>query len=232
MSHSTATTLTWLTGIAASLILHVGSVTLLSKRSVAPPPKVHGQAKIKIVEVKAPEPPKAEPPPPPPKPKPPKPKELKPKVATERPKAAEPPKTPPPPPVQGFSAAAMGPGGKVAVPLGNTLLAPDTGQRLKSEPAPLQGDLSSDPELVRTTFKEPAYTDAAVDANLEGVATIDVFVDETGKVTQAELRKPIGFGMDQRLLDSAYQCRFKPRRNRFGKAEAGWSQIQARLVLP
>src|SRR5262249_42259643 len=152
--------------------------------------------KIKIVE-KPPEP-KKEPPPPPPPPPPPKPKpkpKPKPPVATERPqpKAPEPAK-----PVQGFSKDALTAGGKgPAVPMGNTLMREDEGKRLKEPPPPLDADLSADAKLIRDSVVTPQYTDAALDANIEGYVDVDVYVEGSGKVTQAELRKKVGYGMDQ-----------------------------------
>jgi TonB family protein len=126
----------------------------------------------------------------------------------------------------------MNPGGKVAAPLGNTLMVEDTGERLKEAPGALQGDLSAEPELIRDSITKPEYTQAAIEAGLEGSAIVEVLVEETGKVLEAELKKRIGFGMDERILTSAKGARFKPRRNRYGRAETAWTEIKFTLQLP
>jgi protein TonB len=164
---------------------------------------------------------------------PPKPRPKDRKVASERK-----PKQPPAPtakPVQGLSAEAISAEGTgIAAPIGNTLMTEDEGKRLKAEDVGALGnqDLSADARLIRSSFQTPSYTEAAIDAAIEGTYVVDVYVDETGNVTSAELTKKVGYGMDERLLAAANQARFEPRKNRFGKAEPGWTTISFRLELP
>ena len=182
-----------------------------------------------VAEVKEEVPPKPEPKPEPKRPPPPKEK----KVSSERKPPQEPVKTAQP--VQGFSPDAVakdGPG--IAVPVGNPLMVPDDGKRLKPEDVQPLGnqDLSADPRLIRSSMVKPEYTDDAIDAGLEGVFTVDVYVDATGAVASADLTKKIGYGMDQRVLAAANKARFEPRKDRYGKAIAGWTTLTFLLELP
>ncbi len=122
----------------------------------------------------------------------------------------------------------------IAVAAGNTLLAPDEGKRLNpNDIKALSGeDLSSDPKLIFATMKTPQYTDDAVDANLEGLFVVDVFVDKQGIVQSTGLVKKVGFGMDERILSAAREAKFVPRKDRVGNAIEGWTQIKLKLELP
>lgn len=222
---------TLLIGVGLSALLHGSSLAMLGARELwkqEPATPV----KIRIVE-KKPEEPKVEPPPPP-KPiekKPPKKPEKK--IASERTPPKEPPKDPPKP-IQGLTEESFDKSGKgnVAAPLGNTMMMEDTGERVKEAPPPMDADLSSDPQLVRASVVTPQYTDAALDASFEGYVTVEVLVDETGKVTDAQLTKKVGYGMDQRILDAAYAARFLPRKNRLGRPEAGWTELRFNMEIP
>jgi len=219
----------WLISIGFSLGLHLVTVTVLSVQARFAPAKPQ-PVKIRILEKKA-EPKIAEVPKPPPKPPaPPKPKPKQ-KTATDRPKPID-RSLPPPKPIQGLTADAMSKGGKVAVPLGNTLMTGDTGERPRVAPAAFDGDLTSDARLIGDSIVKPEYTDAAVEANLNGQVLVEVQVDEAGKVVDASLKRKVGFGMDERILGSIRSARFVPRKDRYGKAEAGWTEIKFNLQLP
>ncbi len=214
----------WALLFAGSLALHLIGVSLLSGRdegkTIKPKP-----VKVKVIEV-PPEPQaekKEEAKPPPPKKEPKKTPSTKPRPLTN---------TPPPPPVLGVSKDATSETGTVAIPLGNTLMVEDQGIRLDQEPAALAGDLSAPAELIKESVKIPQYTDQALDASLEGTFVVDVYVDEAGIVKEADLKKKIGFGMDQRVIDAALAVKFKPRKNQYGRAEAGWTEIKFRLQIP
>jgi protein TonB len=218
-----------LISIGFSLGLHLVTVTVLSVQARFAPAKPQ-PVKIRILEKKA-EPKIAEVPKPPPKPPaPPKPKPKQ-KTATDRPKPID-RSLPPPKPIQGLTADAMSKGGKVAVPLGNTLMTGDTGERPRVAPAAFDGDLTSDARLIGDSIVKPEYTDAAVEANLNGQVLVEVQVDEAGKVVDASLKRKVGFGMDERILGSIRSARFVPRKDRYGKAEAGWTEIKFNLQLP
>lgn len=114
-------------------------------------------------------------------------------------------------------------------PVGNTLFTGDKGIRRRSVER-LNADLSRGAKLVY--FRKPEYTDAAIDNELEGRFVIDVFVDESGRVVRADIRKKIGYGMDARLRQAALAARFQPRRNPVGTAISGWTEIKILLTLP
>ncbi len=140
----------------------------------------------------------------------------------------------PPPVVQGLSAESFSDKGTttMAAPAGNTTMAPDEGKRLSPEEIrSLDKNLSQDAVLIAGSFLRPAYTPEAEDAGLEGRFIVEVFVNEQGQVTAAELRKSIGYGMDERVLASAKQSRFQPRRDAKGQAMSGWTEIKVRLTI-
>ncbi len=91
-------------------------------------------------------------------------------------------------------------------------------------------DLSQ--RAVRISLTKPEYTDDAIDVGLEGTFAVDVFIEKDGSVSDAELRKKIGFGMDERVLAASKSAVFEPRRNNLGVAIAGWDTIVFDLVLP
>jgi len=144
------------------------------------------------------------------------------------------PKVPPAQAVQGLPPDAVQPDAPgIAAPIGNTLLTEDEGKRIRPEDyRDLGGDLSADARLILKSVVIPKYTDAALEGNLEGNFIVDVYVDEAGNVLQSEVRKRVGFGMDERLLDAARMAKFQPRKNKFGRTEAGWAEIKFTLVIP
>lgn len=136
-------------------------------------------------------------------------------------------------PVQGLTKDSVSDKGTMAAPVGNTLMIEDTGQRLNpNDVGALKGDLSAPASLIRSSVETPPYTEQALDASLEGTWIVDVYVDVSGKVTSAELRKKIGYGMDERVLKAAQSARFTPRKNKYGASEAGWAEIKFTLVIP
>lgn len=171
---------------------------------------------------------------------PPKPLEAKPKAkpAKEKKKVVSErnvePKAPPAQAVQGLPPDAVQPDAPgIAAPIGNTLLTEDEGKRIRPEDyRDLGGDLSADARLIMKSVVVPKYTDAALEGNLEGNFVVDVYVDEAGNVLQAEVRKRVGFGMDEKLLAAARVAKFQPRKNKFGRTEAGWAEIKFTLLIP
>jgi TonB family protein len=138
-------------------------------------------------------------------------------------------------PIQGLSASALSTQGTgISAPLGNTLRMEDQGVRAKAEEVgELSGeDLSAEARLQADSISRPSYTDEALDANLQGTVSLDVLVDAEGRVQKVELKKPLGFGMDPLIIAAARGARFIPRKDRFGNAIAGWTEIKFRLELP
>jgi protein TonB len=61
-----------------------------------------------------------------------------------------------------------------------------------------------------TSMPQPAYSDEARAAEVEGVVTIRVMVDESGHVIDAQLVKGLGHGLDERALAAAKSWTFSP----------------------
>lgn len=221
-------------GVSVSIVVHfaaMGGLTAYSvfgSRTKPEPPK---SVKVSIKETPVAPPPEEPkiPPKPEPKPKKPEPKKLPP---TQKPVPKEDSK--PVEAVQGINPDAMVKDGKgLAAPVGNTLLKEDEGKRLKPDDVQqLTTDCTADARLIRESVVTPKYTDAALDANLEGVFIVDVFVDENGNVREAELRKKVGYGMDDRIIEVVKQSRFIPRKNKVCGNIAGWAEIKFSLVIP
>lgn len=212
-------------GICLSLLLHlvVSGFLATARRHGLVEPKRHKpgivQVKIKPVEPPAPQPPPA--------------KKLKPPQPTANLFKQDAKPVKPVKPIQGLtqeSTAKDGTGG-VHAPVGNTLMIADDGTRVGNA-MPLTADLSADPKLIPESVVVPSYTDAALDAGLEGRVTIEVYVDESGAVTMAEPLRKMGYGMDEKILQSSYSAKFIPRKNHLGQPEPGWTKITFNLQVP
>jgi vitamin B12 transporter len=66
------------------------------------------------------------------------------------------------------------------------------------------------PELV--TFVEAEYPQAAVDARVEGTVVLRLTIDAEGKVVDAAVVEPLGYGLDEAATRAVLQFRFKPAR--------------------
>jgi protein TonB len=213
----------WKYAVIASVLAHLltaGGLKLIESRPVPSKPQ---PIKIRVAES-----PVKEPAPTPPKPLK---KEPPPKPLPTPNEKASPEKPTTETPVQGLTKDSLSATGTMAAPVGNTLMTEDKGQRL-SDVAALKGDQSAPAKLIVSSLAPPPYTDEALDAALEGSFIVDVFVNLDGSVREAELRKKIGYGMDPRVLSAVRSSRFTPRKNRFGVAEEGWTELKFTLVIP
>jgi outer membrane biosynthesis protein TonB len=209
-----------------SVLIHIATFVSIHWGKELIPPKT-AVKKTEAVQVKIVE--KSEvPPPPKEEEKPPK----RPEVSGAKKASTTPPKR-----VQGLSAESFDDApadstGFVA-PVGNTLMEKDLGQRLNAnEIAKLKRDLSSDALLITSTFNEPKYTQAAIDAALEGRYSFDVLVDTSGNVMDVEAQRRIGFGMDEKVIQAIKDAKFYPKKNALGVPEAGWTVLRINLTLP
>ncbi len=215
----------------ASLVLHLMFFSVVQYIPRPEPARTYTKVAVNVVEKSKP----VEAAPPTPEPKPteaPKPKPAPQPKATPAIKTAD--NTPPPQPVMGLSKESFVEGGKgsFSAPAGNTTMVPDEGKRLSPEEIrKLDRDLSADAKLIDGSFIEPEYTPEAEENALEGSFVVEVYVDTQGKVVEAELRKKIGFGMDERVLNAARNARFSPRKNPLGQPLAGWTEVKVRLDL-
>ncbi|MCX6116102.1 MAG: energy transducer TonB [Proteobacteria bacterium] len=215
----------WYVVFAASLLSHLLLGTFVGQ-SLDPTLSKPGPVRITVRT------PEATPPPLPPEPKP-KEKPKKPEKKLPAPNETVPKTVTDATPIQGLTKDSVSDKGTMSAPVGNTLMVEDTGKRVNpNDVKPLGGDLSSPAILQRDTIIVPPYTDQALDASLEGSWIVDVYVDVQGNVTEADLRKKIGYGMDEKVVASAKQAKFIPRKNKFGAAEAGWAEIKFTLLIP
>ena len=214
----------WVFASAISLMLHLATGGGLTSITPRPESRAAGPVKIKVAPSPASEPDQVRPKEPRPK-TPPRKDKIAPNTSTPT-NASESAK-----PVQGLTSQSLGLEGTMAAPRGNTLMTGDTGQRL-SDVQDLKGDLSEPARLIATSLVIPPYTDEALDAALEGSFIVDVFVNLDGSVREVELRKKIGFGMDQRVIAAVKSAKFVPRKNKIGVPEAGWAELKFTLVIP
>jgi protein TonB len=218
-----------------SLLIHLSFLSVVQYLPRPEPVKTFSKVAVNVVSKPKPKPLEAEPAPAP-EPKPteaPKPRPApQPKATPATTKPVD--NAPPPQPVMGLSKESFAEGGQgsFSVPAGNTTMVPDEGKRLSPEEIrKLDRDLSADAKLIDGSFIKPEYTAEAEENSLEGSFVIDVYVDTQGKVVDVELRKKIGYGMDERVLNAARNARFSPRKNPLGQPLAGWTELKIRLTL-
>ena len=56
----------------------------------------------------------------------------------------------------------------------------------------------------------PSYSDEARRAKYSGVVQLAIVVDSDGDVTDAKVEKPVGYGLDQRSIETVKTWKFKP----------------------
>jgi TonB family protein len=66
------------------------------------------------------------------------------------------------------------------------------------------------------------YTRDAIEAHVGGIVLVNVLVDEQGAVAEAELVKPIGYGLDPLALVAARRFKFLPARDSAGRPVRQW----------
>ncbi len=64
---------------------------------------------------------------------------------------------------------------------------------------------------VQLVYKvEPEYSDQARIARLQGLVTLRVEIDETGRPVAVEVRQSLGLGLDEKAIEAVRRWRFKP----------------------
>lgn len=207
--------------VVGSLVVHgVAFAALGAVRT----PELRPDTAIEVTETAPPEK-TPEPPPPEPAPEPAAPKE-----AAPRPQQA---KAAPPPSAPAAAEPVASPGGDVpdlglelagatggtglSVPVPRaapaTSAAPVVRKTLAAAPAPAKtadacDEPAAKPKLVE--LPQPAYTEAARAAGVEGKIRIELTVDETGNVVGAKPLTSLGHGLDEAALAAARAARFSP----------------------
>jgi protein TonB len=247
----------WVTvTVVGSAALHLA---LLSGLQEMPQPKFQESEDIKVF-VSKPKPPKPPRPETPPKPPPTPPEPVKTPHANPRPALkpkAPPPEPPPEAPapksakdfapglsdfgisMSGTSAGggiAVGPGGGGVGSGSDTQAKPKTVVHEKtltakkpSEPAADQCDEA----LVKAKpkgFVQPAYTDDARAAGVEGRVRLRITIDASGNVSSASVLSGLGHGLDQAAVAAARRMKFSPA-TKCGKPVQSSFVISMRFVL-
>jgi protein TonB len=205
--------------VSASVALHV--VIALGVTSIRKPKEKKTPTAIAVRETKK-KPPKPSEPPPPPPPPPPDlaaaPKKTAPKPAAKAPDTPAAPQVAAAAPVAefagNFSNLGSG-GGTLAVP---QPVSPAAKTALGAPPPPPQpkvltagkADVCNEPPSKPKPVKvlQPAYTEAARTANVEGRVRVEITVDENGRVTNARVLQGLGHGLDEAALAAARASTF------------------------
>lgn len=233
--------------IAFSLVVHGAFAFGIGELEVK---KSHAATAIEFAEAKKPAkkpPPPAKIDPPPRKPEPPS-KERR----AAAPKAAEapPPPTDAPPPaapvsdLPDFGVALSGgvDGTGIALPVGGSARGGSKQPSLGNKAAPKRLlpvaaatnplDPCEDPPAKPKprSVPQPAGTEAARAAGVEGKVRVQLTVDETGRVVEVKLLQGLGYGLDEAALAAARQAEFEPA-VRCGKPTRATFNISMRFTL-
>jgi len=227
----------------ASLAFHGGLAAVVS--AIEPAPVVE-TIRITMRDTPPP-PPEPETPPPPPEieasPPPPPPESGAP---PPRPRAEPPPPVVPPPPPPPMLGAAMQGGaglGGVAIPVGEatapaaeprvTRAAARTLEAPVEQPpraAPDQGCAEEATRPRPISMPQPAYTEAARAASIEGRVRVRVEVDAGGAVASVTVLEGLGHGLDEAALEAVRGARFEAA-TRCGDAVSATFTISVRFTL-
>jgi TonB family protein len=66
------------------------------------------------------------------------------------------------------------------------------------------------PDPVPIYKPDPAYTEEARNAKLQGVVVLVIIVDTSGSVTDCKVIKPLGLGLDEKAVEIVKTWKFKP----------------------
>lgn len=232
--------------IAFSLVVHGAFAFGIGELDVK---KSHAATAIEFAETKKPtqKPPSAKLEPPPRKPEPPA--REKRAAAARAPVEAPPPPSDAPPPVAatnalpdfGLSLSGGVDGTGVALPVGGSArAAPHAANAAKAGPArqlsPVAAGAGLDPceepaaKPKPRSVPQPAGTEAARAAGIEGKVRVQLTVDETGHVVDVKLLQGLGYGLDEAALAAARQAEFEPA-VRCGKPTRATFNISMRFTL-
>jgi periplasmic protein TonB len=213
--------------VVASLVLHVGGFTFISKKAKQVEKR---QTLIAMVEQKKKEEEKKKEPPP-------KPIEAPKEVL--QPKAVAPPPVAPPPPSEpvvndapskamqampdyGLNLGGGGGGGTLAVPEnkggqpgGTAKTEPKPAEKVLNTPPPSTGSPDLAAEIAAwkpkpTARVKPVYPDEARSSEIEGTVTVEAIIDCSGKVSSAKVLAGLGHGLDQAAITAIQKTEFEP----------------------
>ena len=108
----------------------------------------------------------------------------------------------------GGLAVAQGPAAPVGAPRST---GPTVKRALTAAPAPLIDDCAEGAVKPKpTSVPQPAYTDQARAAGIEGKVRVELTVDETGRVVSVRVISGLGYGLDEAAVAAAQRATFQP----------------------
>lgn len=94
------------------------------------------------------------------------------------------------------------------------------------------GGVARDAALIASSFINPPYTRAALQAQYETTVTAEILVSLVGRAEEVKFSAPVLHGMEERLVRSIKNARFDPARNNKGDQVRGWTRIKFVLNIP
>jgi len=73
----------------------------------------------------------------------------------------------------------------------------------------------------------PAYTDEARHVKMQGTVTLRVLVGADGKASDIRVIRGVGYGLDERAMQTVHTWRFTPARDPNHRAIAAWITVEA-----
>ena len=104
-------------------------------------------------------------------------------------------------------------------------------ERLQEPGAHRPAELSVDRAPEPTRRVEPAYTESARAAKIEGNVVFDCIIDANGSLKILRVVRSIGYGLDQSAYAALQQWRFRPALVN-GKPASARLNIEVRFTLP
>jgi protein TonB len=78
---------------------------------------------------------------------------------------------------------------------------------------------------------DPLYTDEARKAKVQGGVTLEVLVGASGQASEIHIARGIGFGLEERALQTVQSWRFQPARDGAGRAVPVWVTVEVSFRL-
>ena len=88
------------------------------------------------------------------------------------------------------------------------------------------------PSLDRSSIGELDYTQDALSMRFQGQVTVDVFVNETGKVIHARLITPTGYAIDDEVVAAAQAARYTPAVSEDGRPMPAIAKLNFDFRIP
>jgi TonB family protein len=93
------------------------------------------------------------------------------------------------------------------------------GARILGKPSAVLGSLPAPPAThgpvpqtapVPLSTPDPQYSEAAQKGGIQGISVLTIAVDSSGKVTEVRIKRPVGFGLDEKAVETVRRWTFRP----------------------